>query len=90
MLSQNAQHVYEILQTDAAGSTEVFKYGISGGPLNAAGLSVRAETQVRALTRAAGGEVTYGSSIVQMIPGGAGARGAALSLESSSSTTTWT
>jgi hypothetical protein len=49
--SQSAQHVYEILQVDVTGNTEVFKYGISGGPLNAAGLSVRAETQVRSLTR---------------------------------------
>jgi len=52
--SQNAQHVYEILRTDAAGATAVYKYGVSGGPLNAAGLSVRAETQVRAFTRAGG------------------------------------
>ena len=33
---------------------EGIKYGVSGGPLNAAGLSVRAETQVRTLTRIAG------------------------------------
>jgi hypothetical protein len=79
--SQSEQHVYEILQIDVAGTTEVFKYGISGGPLNAAGLSVRAETQVRALTRTAGGRFTYESSIVERIPGGPGSRGAALSLE---------
>jgi hypothetical protein len=40
-----------------------------------------AETQVSALTRAAGGQFTYESSVVQLIPGGAGARGAAPSLE---------
>jgi hypothetical protein len=79
--SQSAQHVYEILRTDAAGDLAVYKYGISGGPLNAAGLSVRAETQVRALTRMGGGKITYESSIVERIPGGPGSRGAALSLE---------
>jgi hypothetical protein len=79
--SQNAQHVYEILQTNAAGDTVVYKYGVSGGPLNAAGLSVRAETQVRALTRTGGGVITYESSIVERIPAGPGSRGAALSLE---------
>jgi hypothetical protein len=81
LASTNAQHVYEILRTDAAGSVDVYKWGISGGPTNAAGLSVRAETQVSALNRAANGAYTYESSIVQAIPGGAGARGAALSLE---------
>ena len=81
LLSSNAQHVYEILRTDAADGTEVYKYGISGGPLNATQLSVRAETQVSALTRAAGGQFTYESAIVEMIPGGAGARAAALALE---------
>ncbi len=65
----------------SSGSLDVYKYGISGGPLDAAGLSVRAETQVSALNRAASGAFTYESSIVQAIPGGAGARGAALSLE---------
>jgi hypothetical protein len=44
-------------------------------------LSVRAETQVSALNKAANGAYRYESSIVQMIPGGAGARAAALSLE---------
>jgi uncharacterized Zn-binding protein involved in type VI secretion len=81
LLSQNAQHVYQILRTDTAGNTVVFKYGISGGRLTAAGRSARAERQVRALTRAAGGQFTYQSSIVQMIPGGPGARAAALAAE---------
>lgn len=71
----------QILRTDAAGAVDVYKFGVSGGPLNAAGLSVRAETQVSALNRAANGAFTYESSVVQMIPGGAGARGTALSLE---------
>jgi hypothetical protein len=79
--SQSEQHVYEILRTNAAGDTAVYKYGVSGGPLNAAGLSVRAETQVSTLTRMAGGKLTYESSIVERIPGGPGSRGAALSLE---------
>ena len=81
LLSTRSQHVYEITQTNAAGDTEIFKYGVSGGPLNAAGLSVRAEIQVRALTRAAGGLFTYESSIVEIFPGGPGTRATALSLE---------
>ena len=50
--SQKAQHVYEILRTDMAGNTEVYKYGISGGALTPGGLSARAEAQVAALNLA--------------------------------------
>jgi len=57
LLSKNPQHVYELLRTDAAGRTEVFKYGISGGKLSAAEVSMRAERQVRAHNRASGGAV---------------------------------
>jgi hypothetical protein len=84
-LSPNPQHVYEISRTNVAtGSIDVFKYGISGTKtrlVNALGLSVRAERQVAALARAAGGKWTYSSSIIQSIPGGAGARGVALAAE---------
>ncbi len=47
LLSQNAQHVYEILRTDAAGSTEVFKYGISGAPMDLAQLGSPREPRRR-------------------------------------------
>src|SRR5262249_34319757 len=58
-----------------------FKWGVSGGPLNAAGVSARAAAQVSALNRAAGGAFTYESSIVRFFPAGPGSRAAALSLE---------
>lgn len=61
----------------------MYKYGISGGEVSAAGLSARAQRQVSALNKAAGGAATYESSIVQQIPGAPGARGAALSTERS-------
>ena len=80
LFSTRSHHVYEITRTDVAGTTEVFKYGISGGPLNAAGLSVRAETQVNAFNRTAVGTFTYESSIVSLHPG-PGARSEALALE---------
>ena len=80
LLSTRSQHVYEILRTDAAGATVVYKYGVSGGPLNAAGLSVRAEAQVNALNRTAAGTYTYESSIVSLHPG-PGARSEALAFE---------
>jgi RHS repeat-associated protein len=81
LLSEKGQHVYKIVRTDAAGSTEVFKYGISGGRLDAAGLSLRALRQVNALNKAAEGLYTYESSIVGAIPAGPGARLQALALE---------
>jgi URI fold toxin 2 len=59
----------------------VFKYGISGGRITGGGLSARAEAQVRQLNSAAKGQFTYESSIVEMIPGGAGARSAVLTAE---------
>ena len=79
--STNAQHSYEITRTDAAGNTEVFKYGVSGGKVTAEGLSVRAERQVAALNRAAEGQYTYSSKIVAEVPAGAGARQAILNIE---------
>lgn len=80
LLSTNAQHVYEITRTDAAGVTDTYKFGISGGKVNSSGLSVRAQRQVRALNRASDG-YTYQSQIIQQIPAGDGARGAALAAE---------
>jgi hypothetical protein len=79
--SQKAQHVYEILRTDLAGNTEVYKYGISGGALTPGGLSARAEAQVAALNSAAQGAFNYESSLVREIAGGPGARLEALSWE---------
>jgi RHS repeat-associated protein len=81
LLSQEEQHVYEILQTDAAGDTVVYKYGVSKEALNATGLSPRAEKQVSFLNRRAGGTATYESSVVRVIPAGPGSRSTALSVE---------
>jgi RHS repeat-associated protein len=83
-LSTKAQHVYEILQTDSKGNTELFKVGVSDGKLLLSGLSARAQRQVRTLTRAANKSATgytYQSSVVQQIAAGAGARTSALALE---------
>ena len=64
-LATGAQHVYAIMRTDAAGKVELWKYGISGGGINTAGLSGRAQTQVGALNKASGGQYTYSSQIVK-------------------------
>jgi hypothetical protein len=80
--STKPQHVYEILRTDALG-TEVHKFGISGGKINQAGQSARAQSQVRAANRAEQGTATYESSIVERIPGGCSARSQALAREKS-------
>ena len=80
-LSAEEQHVYEILETSAKGNTVVYKYGVSDSGLNAAGLSVRAEKQVRAFNRREAGKYTYESSVVQVIPSGPGARDQALAIE---------
>jgi hypothetical protein len=69
------------MRTDAAGNTELFKYGISGGRINTAGLSARAQTQVSKLNKASGGQYTYSSQIVDRIPAGTGARAQALARE---------
>ncbi len=68
---------------DAQGNTEVFKYGISSGKVTKAGQSYRAETQVHTLNKAAQGQYSYESSIVEHIPGGNGAREEALETERS-------
>ena len=70
-----------VLRIDPAGGVDVWKWGISGAGEDAAGLSLRAERQVRALNRAANGAYRYESSIVRRLPGGAGVRQAALALE---------
>jgi len=79
--STRAQHVYRISRTDTAGNTTLYKYGISGGKISAAGKSGRAQSQVHALNRAAGGQYRYASDIVRRISEGSGAREKALELE---------
>jgi RHS repeat-associated protein len=51
--STNPQHMYEITRTDATGVSDTFKFGVSGGPVSAAGNSYRATSQVNALNAAA-------------------------------------
>jgi hypothetical protein len=51
--STNPQHLYEVTKTDVSGSTTTVKFGVSGGPVSAAGNSYRATRQVNGLNRAA-------------------------------------
>ena len=53
LASTNPQHMYEITRTDPSGLVETFKFGVSGGPITAAGNSYRATSQVNALNKAA-------------------------------------
>lgn len=80
--STKAQHVYEITRTDnATGVTETEKFGISGGKETQSGESYRANRQVNALNRQAGGAATYRGRVVARVPAGPGARQTALDIE---------
>ncbi len=80
-VSELAQHVYVILVRFKDGRVDVFKYGVSGGPINAGGQSARAQAQVRNLNALATEGETYEASILAQISSGAGARAEALKVE---------
>lgn len=60
--SELPQHRYEIERTDAEGLTETYKIGISGGRISDAGVSGRAQSQVKALNNSGDGW-TYSSKV---------------------------
>ena len=68
--SIKAQHGYEIYNKE---SGDVAKTGISGRPLNNNGTSPRANTQVNALNRRAGGDIYAARVVKTNIPGRAAA-----------------
>jgi RHS repeat-associated protein len=78
--STGAQHVYEITYANEQGVIGAWKWGISGGKETAAGLSVRAQTQVRALASAFP-QYSFASKIMVRVAPGPGARLQALAIE---------
>ncbi|MCB9610148.1 MAG: hypothetical protein H6716_26410 [Polyangiaceae bacterium] len=80
-LSSKAQHVYGIIKRTGSAVVDTLKYGVGDKLRKSDGMSVRAESQVRKLNRAAKPGEVYESVILTHIKSQPGARGIAYDTE---------